>query len=95
MANHAQIPTKTIAPMSADEFKAALDTLSIGQTYAGRFFFPKLDPKTGPRKVRLWVSGADEVPDAVALVLRLAIAHGVTLDRLCEIAEGADTKIKA
>lgn len=78
MANKSQIPSRDIPPMSPAEFKAALATLGIGQTWAARFFGYE------PRMVRRWVDENDEkeVPLAVAMVLRLAIRLNKQVEEL-------------
>ena len=74
-----------IRPMAPDEFKAALARLSMTQGYTAKFFgYPD-------RQARRWAAGDAVIPDAVALVLRLAIAHDKTVVQLVEISEGVDS----
>lgn len=59
-------------PMTAEEFRAAIDTLGMTQTGDnGVDSFLELAPRT----VRRWASGEVPVPNGAAMLLRIMIAH--------------------
>ncbi len=58
--------------MSADDFRAAIETLGMTQTgERGIDAFLNVDA----RNIRRWLADESRIPDAVAMLLRLMIAH--------------------
>ena len=60
--------------MTPNQFRAALDKLGLSQLGAARLF------GTGERTPRRWASGDAEIPEAVAILLRLMLAGKITAD---------------
>lgn len=58
--------------MSAEELRAALHNLSLSQNAAARFL------EVDARRVRRWASGDEEIPAAVAYLLRVMVRLGLT-----------------
>lgn len=62
--------------MTSLQFRTAIDRLSLSQRGAAKFF------GVYERTTRRWVSGETPVPEAVAKLLRLMIAHSLTPDEV-------------
>ncbi len=60
--------------MTPTQYQASLNRLGLSQVGAARLF--GVDPRTSRR----WVAGDLVIPRAVALALRLMVAHGVGLE---------------
>lgn len=60
--------------MTPTQYQFSLKRLGLTQVGAARLF--GVDPRTSRR----WVAGDLVIPPAVALALRLMVAHGVPLD---------------
>lgn len=60
--------------MTAKQYRAALKALELSQRGAARLF------KAGERTSRAWALGEREVPEAIAILLRLMVAGKVTAD---------------
>jgi hypothetical protein len=66
--------------MTSTQYQAALDGLGLSQVGAARLL--GVDPRTSRR----WALGEATVPPAVALALRLMVAHGTGLDEAEKLA---------
>lgn len=60
--------------MTANQFRTALSRLGLSQ--AGAASLVGADPRTGRR----WALGERQVPDCVAILLRLLVAGKITVD---------------
>jgi hypothetical protein len=60
--------------MTAKQFQAAIDRLGLSQVAAARLF------GSDPRTARRWALGERDVPECVAIVLRLLLAGKITIE---------------
>jgi hypothetical protein len=60
--------------MTPNQFRTALDRLSLSQ--AGAAALVGADPRTGRR----WALGESDIPECVAILLRLLVAGKITTD---------------
>lgn len=60
--------------MTANQFRAALDRLSLSQVGAARLF------KADGRTVRRWAAGDRSIPETVAILLRLLVAKKLVVE---------------
>lgn len=59
--------------MTANQFRTAIDRLGLSQLGAARLF------GSDPRTARRWALGERDVPECVAIVLRLLLAKKITI----------------
>lgn len=62
--------------MTKDEYRDAIARLGLSQVKAGVML--GVDPRTSRR----WALGEDQVPRAVALLLRLMVRHKISPDEI-------------
>lgn len=60
--------------MTPNQFRAALDRIGLTQVGAAKLF------GADPRTARRWALGEGDIPETVAILLRLAIKGKITLD---------------
>lgn len=60
--------------MTPSQLQAALDRLGSSQRSAGRWL------GVGERQVRRWIAGDAAIPQPVAILLRLMVAHNISLE---------------
>ena len=60
--------------MTPKQFQAAIDRLGLSQVRAAKLF------GADPRTARRWALGERDVPECVAIVLRLLLAGKITVD---------------
>jgi hypothetical protein len=60
--------------MTAKQFQAAIDRLDLSQVRAAKLF------GADPRTARRWALGERDVPECVAIVLRLLLAGKITVE---------------
>lgn len=60
--------------MTPNQLQAALDHLGSSQRNAGRWL------GVGERQVRRWIAGDSAIPEPVAILLRLMVAHNISLE---------------
>jgi hypothetical protein len=65
--------------MTAKQFQTALDRLGLSQLGAARLF------GADGRTARRWAGGERDVPDTVAILLRLMLAVKITADDIDDV----------
>lgn len=60
--------------MTAKQFQTAIDRLGLSQVAAAKMV------GADPRTARKWASGANRVPECVAILLRLMLAGKITAE---------------
>lgn len=79
-------------PMTAEQFRAAIDSIGMPQEGAadnGVDAFLGVNPRT----VRRWAKGDAVIPDGVAMLLRIMVAHRWRPDRVRQ--QYADSRERA
>jgi len=60
------------SPMTADEYREAIERVGLTQVGAAEFF------NVADTTSRRWIAGRHPIPDAVAMTLRLMIRYNLT-----------------